>query len=119
MMSTKTVLIVEDDQAIRDMIRSILEIEGYEVRAASNGAEGIQLLQQNGVPSVVILDMMMPKMNGWDFLDVMRSNPKTADIPVVVVSAYGEIAKSVKPTCYVPKPVKLEALLSALESCAA
>jgi CheY-like chemotaxis protein len=58
-------------------------------------------------------------MNGWDFLDVLRSDPKTANIPVVVVSAYGEIAKSVKPTRFVPKPVKLDALLNALESCAA
>jgi CheY-like chemotaxis protein len=114
----KQILIVEDDQPIREMMKTLLEIEGYQVMTASNGREGIECLKRSP-PAIVLLDMMMPVMNGWDFLDALRGNPTTAAIPVVIVSAYGEIAKSVRPTAIVPKPVQLDTLLRALGDVAA
>jgi CheY-like chemotaxis protein len=115
----KRILIVEDDKAIRDMMKSVLEVEGYTVLAASNGKMGIEALKGQESPNVILLDMMMPVMNGWDFLDFLRSNSLTRQIPVVIVSAYGEIARSVKPQGFVPKPIQLKALLDAIEKCAA
>lgn len=115
----KRVLIVEDEKAIRDMMIAILEVEGYSVVAAANGKQGIEAIQSGTPPHVVLLDMMMPVMNGWDFLDFARTNARTAKIPVVVVSAYAEIAKSVSPQGVVPKPIQLKTLLAAIEKCAA
>jgi CheY-like chemotaxis protein len=109
----KQILIVEDEQPIREMMKTLLEIEGYSISTACNGRDGIERLRENP-PSLVLLDMMMPVMNGWDFLDALRSDPATASIPVVIVSAYSEIAKSVRPKAFVPKPVQLDTLLRAI-----
>lgn len=112
---SKTILIVEDNPAVLATMKSVLEIEGYTVHTASNGAEGIEMLDKLGRACVVLLDMMMPVMNGWHFLDYQRSKPEYSGIPVIVVSAFGEIARSVKPQEFVPKPVKLDQLLSAVQ----
>jgi CheY-like chemotaxis protein len=119
MRPTKRVLIVEDDRSIREMMKSVLEIEGFTIVAANNGREGIDAIRGSHPPDVILLDMMMPVMNGWDFLDFVRANAMTAKIPVVVVSAYDEIARSVRPDAFVPKPVQLKALLEAIEKCVA
>lgn len=111
----KTVLIIEDNQAVVDTMKSVLELEGYTVFTAADGQEGIEALSKVGDACVILLDMMMPGMNGWDFLDYQRSTPQYANIPVVVVSAFGEIARSVKPNDFIPKPVKLDLLLSAVQ----
>jgi CheY-like chemotaxis protein len=113
----KNVLIVEDDQAIRQMMQDVLEIQGYKVFLASNGREGTEkLLQLSPKPCVVLLDLMMPELNGWQFLDFQRSDPSLLHIPVVVCSAYRESARSVKPAAIIDKPVQLEALLGAVRS---
>jgi CheY-like chemotaxis protein len=111
----KNILIIEDDESIRAMIASVLEIEGYSVSAAPNGKNAIDIIGKGPTPDIILLDMMMPVMNGWDFLDFIRSNAVTARIPIIVVSAYSEIAKSVKPQAVVPKPVQLKSLLGAIE----
>jgi CheY-like chemotaxis protein len=112
---SKTILIVEDNPAVVATMKAVLELEGYTVHTATNGAEGIEKLEQIGTACVVLLDMMMPVMNGWHFLDFQRSKAAYRDIPVVVVSAFGEIARSVKPDAFIPKPVQLDALLSAVQ----
>jgi CheY-like chemotaxis protein len=112
---SKTILIIEDNAAVVNTMKSVLELEGYTVHAASNGEEGIAALKRIGTACVVLLDMMMPVMNGWHFLDFQRSRPEYADIPVIVISAFGEIARSVKPQEYIPKPVKLDLLLTTVQ----
>lgn len=109
----KKILIVEDDVAIAGMMETLLKLEGYAVITARDGEEGVQALQRNPDVGVVLLDMMMPQYNGWHFLDYLRSTQ--GSLPVIVVSAYREIARSVKPTAFVPKPVQLENLLGAIE----
>lgn len=116
-MGCKNILIVEDEQSIRHMMKHILEIEGYRVFIASNGAEGIETLK--GIspdPCVVLLDMMMPGTNGWWFLDNQRNNPSLSKIPVVVCSAYEESARSVKPSGFVSKPIHVDSLLGAVKA---
>jgi CheY-like chemotaxis protein len=115
----KRILIVEDDIAICKMLKTLLEIEGHSVRTAANGKEGIAALKAQDLPDVILLDMMMPHVSGWGFLDVLRGDPATASIPVIVVSAYDEIARSVNPDAFIPKPVELKSLLRAIEETAA
>jgi CheY-like chemotaxis protein len=116
-MNSKHVLIIEDDQAVRDTIQEVLEIQGYQVIAAANGKEGAELLKTSSPrPSVILLDLMMPVMNGWQFLDFQRSDPSLRNIPIVVCSAYKETAKAVKPNAFIEKPVQFNALLGAIKA---
>jgi two-component system response regulator MprA len=114
-MNKGTILLIDDERAIREMLKPLLEIEGYRVEIAADGLEGIDLIRKGIRPSVILLDMMMPRANGWDFLDVLRTHPDLGDIPVVAVSAYKEVAKSVRPTALVTKPIQLQDLLLTLE----
>ena len=111
-MICKNILVVEDEQSIRQMMQDVLELHGYTVFTASNGAEGIEKLSKIiPEPCVVLLDLMMPGTNGWQFLDVQRNNPKFSGIPVVVCSAYKESAKSIRPNGFIEKPIHLNSLL--------
>lgn len=111
----RNILIIEDDNAIRDAMASVLELEGYSTVLASNGKQGMEMIKAGHVPDIILLDMMMPIMSGWDFLDFIRANEETSQIPIIVVSAYGEIAKSVRPHAVVPKPVQVNSLLETIE----
>ena len=82
------VLIVDDDFALRDALCAALEAEGFAVAAASNGREALDYLRSGARPSLVLLDLMMPIMNGWEFRTEQRQDPELADIPVVVLSAF-------------------------------
>jgi CheY-like chemotaxis protein len=116
----KNILIIEDDKSIREMMQDVLELEGYKIHVAANGQEAVDAL--NGfssgkkLPCVVLLDLMMPVLNGWQFLDFQRNHPTLKKIPVVVVSAYAESARSVRPQAVVTKPIQLGSLLSAVQS---
>jgi CheY-like chemotaxis protein len=107
------VLIVEDDPNIQDAVAGVLESEGYTVLRATNGKEALALLE-NGAPCVVLLDLMMPVMDGWEFMDSVRKTKRFDDMPVVVVSAYSErpapgVRRSLK------KPLDVEQLLGAVQ----
>lgn len=115
-MAHKSILVIEDDQAVRQTIKDLLEIQGYQVYAASNGEEGASLLGTLAeVPCVILLDLMMPKMNGWQFLDLQRNHPIFKNVPVVICSAYEESAKAIRPTAFISKPIQLDALLSTVQ----
>lgn len=113
----KNVLVIDDDPAIRQTIQDVLEIYGYEVNTASDGLEGIEKLSEmKDIPCVILLDLMMPGMNGWGFLDFQRSNPSYAGVPVIICSAYAESAKSVRAHDILVKPVQLESLVGAVKA---
>lgn len=84
-----SVLIVEDDEDIRAAMAELLESEGFEVAVASNGQEGLEVLSQMVPPCLVLLDLMMPVMNGEDFLRHVRQNPEQNEIPIIIVTASG------------------------------
>jgi len=116
-MNCKNILIVEDDSAVSTMMKDVLELHGYNVITAADGAEGIQRLEEIvPEPCVIILDLMMPHTNGWEFLDMQRSHAKLSGVPVVICSAYSESAKSIRPHAFVPKPVEYKALLGAVQA---
>src|SRR5215510_3339584 len=84
-----SVLIVEDDRDTREMLARFLELEGFEVREAANGQLALETLHENGATCVILLDLMMPVMNGWQFRLAQVMDPDIAEIPVVVVTAAG------------------------------
>jgi CheY-like chemotaxis protein len=114
-MPCKNILIVEDDAAIRETLRFVVELEGYKVFTASNGQEGLALLPQMETPCLILLDLMMPVMNGWEFIDALRKDMLLMSIPVVIVSAYGEQAKGLKAKDVIKKPVDLDVLFRTIK----
>src|SRR5215211_2566907 len=86
-----TVLIVEDDVDAREVMHMVLENAGYAVTSAANGLEGIGRLHLEPRPDVVVCDLMMPVMNGWDFCAAKARDPEVALIPVVIVSAVAKL----------------------------
>jgi CheY-like chemotaxis protein len=105
------IVIIEDDPDIRDTLCLALEFEGYTVLSASNGKEGIDLLARCKAPCLILLDLMMPVMNGWDFLNERRDNETLAPVPVIVVSAFATDQSDRSVQAYLEKPVELETLL--------
>jgi CheY-like chemotaxis protein len=111
-MGMKTVLLVEDDLDVRDLLQDYLEAKGFDVVPAGTGKQALDFLLGEGArpPDIVILDLMMPLVNGWQVLEQMRSHPPLAHIPVVVLTA----ATSDKPTgadVIVRKPFQPDALI--------
>jgi CheY-like chemotaxis protein len=82
----KTVLIVDDDEGIRETLSELLCCEGYVTACAANGAEALRVVRESP-PGLILLDMMMPVMNGWEFLAQKQLDPALEIIPTVVVSA--------------------------------
>ena len=113
-MTQKEILIVEDDPNIQDVLMLALEFEGYKVVAANNGREALDLLPQLN-PGLILLDLMMPIMNGWEFVEEIKKLDSYKDIPIVVISAYSERAINIECTEFVQKPLELETLLSAVK----
>lgn len=81
------VLIVDDDEGFREALSALLALEGFSVQVATNGREGLALLASLPRPEVVLVDLMMPEMNGWDLVGAMKRDPTLAGIPAAVVSA--------------------------------
>jgi CheY-like chemotaxis protein len=106
-----TVLVVEDEEDLRESMRDALELNGYSVVAARDGQEALDELRKIDRVCVVLLDLLMPRMNGWDFFASMRAQPDLADVPVVVhTSAPREAPAGV--TRVVQKPMRLDRLLA-------
>jgi CheY-like chemotaxis protein len=87
-------MIVDDDAAIRESLADLLRLSGFEVDQAEHGKAALERICADGQPSLVLLDMMMPVMNGWQFLELVqaRSEPALVDLPVVAVTALGRQA---------------------------
>jgi two-component system, OmpR family, response regulator CpxR len=104
------VLVVEDEPDIRDTFRDVLETEGYNVRCASNGKEALDALAEGPRPGLILLDLMMPVMSGYDLLKELRADRALSTIPVTVVSAAGD-RTSVAGAPVLKKPVDIDTLL--------
>jgi CheY-like chemotaxis protein len=110
------VLIVEDDRDTREMLERFLELEGFTVSSAENGRAALDLLQRDGGACVILLDLMMPVMNGWEFRQAQVRDPRLSTIPVVVVTAAGrrEQIPAIDAYAWLPKPVDFDRLLETI-----
>ena len=111
-MTPCTVFVVEDDVDTRDMLGRFLELEGFKVEVAANGRQALERLSTGIHPCVILLDLMMPVMDGWQFRKEQTRDRQIADIPVIVVSAAGrDRIVDIDANAYLTKPVDLEQLL--------
>ena len=113
-----TVLVIEDEEELREMTRDALERAGYAVVAVGDGQAALDSIASIEHLCLVLLDLVMPRMNGWEFFSELRARPGFANVPVVVQSSATDQAP-VGVTRVVKKPVKLDRLLSMIrEFCA-
>jgi CheY-like chemotaxis protein len=108
---TSHILIVEDDDEIREAMVLVLEQQGYLVNEARNGREALELLQIGETPRLILLDLMMPVMDGWRFLQEAHRRFPDQHTPVVLLSAVRELSEEARKlgvACYLPKPFNLD-----------
>jgi CheY-like chemotaxis protein len=116
----KSVLVVEDDNTLREITVLLLEGEGYAVHSACNGREALGLLRGQPLPDLIVLDLWMPGMNGWQFRQQQRADPILASIPVIVVSALANAAEQdggLGEVRFLQKPVAPEELFATVARC--
>ena len=112
------VLIVEDSANIREAMSTLLELRGYRVQAAANGEQALALLRHGPLPGIILMDLMMPVMDGWAFLEAKERDSRLAAIPVVInstVSTFRPLGNGRALVAVLDKPVDMEQLLGVLE----
>ncbi|MCA1580520.1 MAG: response regulator [Acidobacteria bacterium] len=110
-------LLVEDDADLRQSLSDLLRDAGFEVAVAENGLVALTYLEDSPPPCLVLLDLMMPVMNGWEFREAQTRNHKLSDIPVVILTADGRAelkAESLGAAGYLRKPIEVARLLGML-----
>jgi len=116
----KTVLVAEDDEATRRALTTLLTSAGFTVLTAANGREALDALRRQPRPELVLLDLVMPGVDGWQFLREKRQDPALASIPVVVVSGVADPSKQAAPLgaeAQLQKPVAFDQLLAVVGAC--
>jgi CheY-like chemotaxis protein len=107
------VLIVEDDEDLREMMAQLLTLEGFQTATVANGREALEYLHQAAKPDVILLDLMMPVMDGWEFRRQQQADPALAPVPVIVLSALDQNrTTNLDATAFLKKPLDFDRLLS-------
>ncbi len=113
------IFVVDDDPVIRMLVTEYLRHHGHSVEVIECGQHCLERLRSE-VPDILVLDMMMPDMNGQEVLQTLRADPNTARLPVIMLSAdrlmAGEAGDEVKADCYLQKPFNIKEFLAAIES---
>ena len=119
--SSIDILLAEDDEDLREAMVETLSDAGYRVEAVANGRDALEWFEDTGeAPKLILLDLMMPIMDGWQFLEARDRAPNVAAVPVMVLSANGTFSGVNSTVAYMKKPVAVEPLLSAVAGyCAA
>jgi CheY-like chemotaxis protein len=110
---------VDDERDVREALKLALELEDYRVATAAHGRDALDQLHAGLTPSLILLDLMMPVMNGVDFLHAVRSDPRFAAFPVVVVTAFSRMAdelhgRGLQAQGFVGKPIDFDHLLDTI-----
>lgn len=114
----KKILIVEDDISIRELLVEILEDQGYQVSSSVNGSEGIKAIESS-LPDLILMDVMMPVMDGYQFRKELMLNPEWSHIPIVAMSAQEQTRKKLVDhgiTNFINKPFELDHLIETVKS---
>jgi CheY-like chemotaxis protein len=117
-LSPRVVLLVEDDADLREVMEEALRMKGFEVATAANGVEALQYLREGPLPAVILLDLMMPVMDGETFRKLQRDAPQWAEIPVCVLSADRDLARRAKEMgidTFLSKPVNLDDVVAVVK----
>ena len=118
-MSSREVLVVEDDTDLRESLSQALRDHGFGVTPATNGQQALDLLRAGARPSVILLDLMMPGLNGWQLAAALRRDAGLAQIPQVVISACMDETEqavlALPPDDCLRKPFHIRILIEALE----
>ena len=108
------VLVVDDEEEVRGTLAAVLQAEGYEVVEARNGLHALQQLMVRPLPDAILLDMTMPVMTGFEFLEYQQQDPRVRAIPVIAVTVHRKVEEIPGVRRLVPKPFDLEELLEVL-----
>jgi CheY-like chemotaxis protein len=111
-MADHTIMVVDDDDDIRDALGEVLRAAGHTVVSACNGHEALELLRQNQSVCLVLLDLMMPVMDGYRFLEAQKRDPEIAGVPVAIITAGTAERERIERTPLLRKPIKLQTLMS-------
>ena len=113
-----TVLVVEDNDGVREMMSITLQLEGHHTITASNGRQALDLLSGGVIPCLILLDLRMPVMDGFAFREALQQDPRLRGVPIVVVSATtGEDIARLQPMAVLDKPINVDRLLDVVEEC--
>jgi two-component system, chemotaxis family, chemotaxis protein CheY len=112
MQASREILVVEDDEGIRDSVAECLECEGYAVVPAANGAEALAGLRAGARPDVVLVDLVMPVMDGAELIEEIRAEPSLRDLRIVLMTAATRLNGLPPADDYLEKPFQLEELLT-------
>ncbi len=111
---SKRILLVDDDPALREALTEALESDGHRVEGAVNGADALAKLRGGARPDVILLDLMMPVMDGWQFRAAQLEDADHAAIPVIVITAAGVLKQDIDARQILRKPFRLEDLYQAI-----
>ncbi len=112
------ILVIDDDSDVREIVAVVLAADGHEVRCAADGVAALEELHRGGPPSLILVDMMMPRLDGEGFVRALRSDPTLAEIPVVILTAHTgarDKAAALGAAGCLVKPVELGELLATVE----
>ena len=116
----RRVVYIEDDQEMIDLVELILTRRGYQVKGADGGRNGLDMILEDP-PDLVLLDLMMPGMDGWEVYQQLKANPKTRQIPVIIVTAKAQAIDRVlglhiaKVDDYISKPFRPQELVDSID----
>lgn len=119
-MEGKSIVLIEDDHPTRELVATNLRAEGYEVMEATTGERGLELAMTEN-PDLLLLDLLLPRMDGWEVLAKLRGDPQTSDLPVIIITALGEVrhrAHGLRGGAddYISKPFSAPELLARVEA---
>jgi CheY-like chemotaxis protein len=113
------VLIVDDDESIRQSLELALQLENHPTALAASGSQALDWLNRHDAPSLILLDLMMPGMDGWQVREILRHDERLSRVPVVIITAFDRDLGSVSDLPVLRKPIELADLLSVVNSHAA
>ena len=111
-----TILIIEDDQDLRESMKDALELEGYKVQTAANGKEGLSAIKNIPKTCLIMVDMLMPIMGGREFIDTLKQDLELAQVPILVVSSVATKENTNGAIGFIKKPADLNTILQMIQT---
>jgi two-component system, chemotaxis family, chemotaxis protein CheY len=109
------ILVIEDDPDLGEVLCELLTIYGYRASCAADGIAALEILECGDLPELILLDLMLPRLDGWGFREAQLNDQRLKDIPVIVLSAVGEIVRPIDADHLLRKPVSPETLFASIE----